>query len=225
MSAIFINSSEPRCGVHQYGLRIYNSIKDRLCIDYATVGNLHEYLEAIKGYEKVVINYYCSLFYYLNKSTQVESIKYFYIDHTDIFYDVRPGTLINNDPNHKEGIPRPLVFNDTSSYPPTDLNNPVIGSFGFGFVHKQFDKLVEMVQMEFDNATIRLLIPGAFWGDRNSDEARIAAQKCFERIRKPGIKLFISHDFLPDDQVLSFCKVMILTYSFIHNTITRDVQV
>jgi hypothetical protein len=206
MSAIFINSIESRCGVHQYGLRLYNSIKDRLLIDYATVGTLEEYLEAIKGYEKVVINYYCSLFHFLNKSNQDESIKYFYIDHTDIFYDIRPGTLINNDPNHKNGIPRPLVFNDTTNYPPPNLNNPVIGSFGFGFLNKQFDKVIEIVQMEFDNATIRLLIPGAFWGDPNGDEARMTAERCRQRIRKQGIKLQVCHDFLPDEEVFKFLE-------------------
>ena len=206
MATIFINSFEPRCGVHQYGLRIYNSIKDRLCIDYAAVGNLSEYLEAIKGYEKVVINYYCSLFYYLNKSTQVDSIKYFYIDHTDLFYDVQPGKRINNDPNHIDGIPRPLMFNDISTYPPTDLENPVIGSFGFGFLHKSFEKLVELVQSQFDTATIRLLIPAAFWGDENGEEAKLTAQRCREIITKPGIILSVCHDFLPDEEVFRFLQ-------------------
>jgi hypothetical protein len=206
MSAIFINSSEPRCGIHQYGLRLYANIKDRFCIDYAAVSTLEEYLKAVKGYQKVVINYYHSLFRYLDKSNQDESIKYSYIVHESFFYDVRPGTSINNDPAHSDGIPRPLAFNDTSSYPLTDLENPVIGSFGFGFLSKDFDKLVDLVQSQFDTATIRLVMPGAFWGDPNADEARIAAQKCFGKITKPGIKLSISHDFLPDDQLLEFLK-------------------
>jgi len=206
MSAIFINSSEPRCGIHQYGLRLYSNIKDRLCIDYAAVSTLEEYLQAVKGYQKVVINYYHSLFRYLDKSKQDESIKYFYIVHESFFYDVQPGKNINNDPAHSDGIPRPLAFNDTSSYPPTDLENPVIGSFGFGFLNKDFDKLVDLVQSQFDTATIRLVMPGAFWGDPNADEARIAAHYCFAKITKPGIKLSISHDFLQDDQLLEFLK-------------------
>jgi hypothetical protein len=206
MSAIFINSSEPRCGIHQYGLRLYSNIKDHLCIDYAAVGTLDEYLEAVKGYEKVIINYFHNLFRYLDKSIQDESIKYSYIVHESFLYDVQLGTSINNDPSHVDGIPRPLAFNDTSSYPPSNLNNPVIGSFGFGFLNKDFDKLVELVQLEFDNATIRLLMPGAFWGDPNADEARIAAERCRRRLRKPGIKLQICHDFLPDDQLLEFLK-------------------
>jgi len=206
MAAIFINSSEPRCGVYQYGIRIYNSIKDRLCIDYAEAGTLEEYLKATKGYEKVLINYYFTLFHFLNKSNQDESVQYFYIDHSDPFNDVRPGKKINNDPNHIDGIPRPLLFNDTSTYPPTNLENPIIGSFGFGFLHKSFERLVEMVQSQFDTATIRLLIPGAFWGDEHSHQARVTAERCRSIITKPGITLSVCHDFLPDEEVFKFLQ-------------------
>lgn len=206
MSAIFINSSQPHCGIYQYGLRIHTNIKNRLQIDYAEVGTLDEYLAAVKDRKKVLINYYHSLFRFLDKSNQAEDKEYYYIYHESFMYDVRDGVKLNNDPTRVDGIPRPLAYNDVTSYPPTNLENPVIGSFGFGFLNKEFDKVVELVQSQFDTATIRLLMPEAYWVGSHAGESRQLAERCRSKITKPGIQLWICHDFLSNDALFTFLR-------------------
>ena len=203
MSAILINSSKQQCGIYQYGLRVYTNIKDKIKINYAEVETLEEYLQAVKGHKKVLINYYHSLFRFLDKSNQAEDKEYYYLYHESFMYDVRPGTMLNNDPQKPGGIPRPLAYNDTVSYP-TNLENPVIGSFGFGFLNKEFDKVVELVQSQFDTATIRLLMPEAYWVGTHAGESRQLAERCRQKITKPGIQLWISHDFLSNEALFTF---------------------
>lgn len=81
---------------------------------------------------------------------------------------------------------------------------PTIGSFGFGTPNKGFEKLVELVQNEFDEAHIRLQIPAADFGDSDGAQARTIAAQCQQLIHKPGIKLSADHRYLDNDAVLDF---------------------
>jgi len=205
MSVIFINSSESQCGVHQYGLRMYTNLKGHMNIAYATVATARDYLIAMSTHKKIIINYHPTLFPFLKKSIQDDALEYYYIYHEAHFNDVRGGVLLANDPMSEHGIPRPLACYDTTSYP-NNSKNPVIGSFGFGFVNKNFDKVVELVQSQFDKATIRLLMPSAYWGDSSGQEARLVADTCHQKITKPGIQLWISHSFLSNEDLDEFLK-------------------
>jgi hypothetical protein len=81
---------------------------------------------------------------------------------------------------------------------------PVIGSFGFGTFGKGFDKIVQLVQQEFDEAVIRFNIPSADFGDKNGVNAKIISEKCKALITKAGIQLIITHDFLDNKALLDF---------------------
>lgn len=79
-----------------------------------------------------------------------------------------------------------------------------IGSFGFASPKKGFEKLVERVQEEFDEAVIRINIPSADFVDKDGANAKRIADNCQRLITKPSIKLEISHQFLKDDELLEF---------------------
>lgn len=81
---------------------------------------------------------------------------------------------------------------------------PVIGSFGFGTPKKGFQKIVQMVQQEFDTAEIRMNIPSADFGDKDGSNARAIAAACTAIISKPGITLSITHDYLDHSANLDF---------------------
>ena len=82
---------------------------------------------------------------------------------------------------------------------------PVIGSFGFATANKGFEELVKQVQEEFDEATIRINMPFAYFGDRDGTNAKKIAEECRNIIHKKGIKLKISHDFLEEkNDMLNF---------------------
>jgi len=102
-------------------------------------------------------------------------------------YVYKTGRLI---PSYKNNFPVP--------------SKPVIGSFGFGTPSKEFEKVVQLVQQEFDEAVIRFNIPAADFGDKNCVNARIISEKCKALITKPGIQLIVTHDFLDNKDMLDF---------------------
>ncbi|MDD8018423.1 MAG: hypothetical protein PHP42_08620 [Bacteroidota bacterium] len=83
-------------------------------------------------------------------------------------------------------------------------SKPVIGSFGFGTPKKGFEKIVQLVQKEFDEAVIRFNIPSADFGDRDGSRARTIAANCKNLIEKPGIELIVTHDFMDNNAMLEF---------------------
>lgn len=83
-------------------------------------------------------------------------------------------------------------------------SEPIIGSFGFGTPKKGFEKIVQLVQQEFDEALIRFNIPAADFGDKAGVNARDIAKKCKALIFKSGIKLSVTHDFLGNNAMLDF---------------------
>jgi SAM-dependent methyltransferase len=84
-------------------------------------------------------------------------------------------------------------------------STPVIGSFGFATPKKGFEKVVQLVQTEFDEAIIRFNIPAADYGeDKEGNVARSLANKCRSLIVKPGIQLIVTHDFFDTKAMLDF---------------------
>ncbi|MEJ7829575.1 MAG: hypothetical protein WKF91_15300, partial [Segetibacter sp.] len=66
---------------------------------------------------------------------------------------------------------------------------PVIGSFGFATPGKGFDKIVRLVQEEFDEAIINFNIPYAKYGDESGLNARKIADECRILVKKASIQL------------------------------------
>lgn len=88
--------------------------------------------------------------------------------------------------------------------PVIDNTEPVIGSFGFATPKKGFENIVEKVQAEWDEATIRFNIPAADFGDPKGKMAKQIVDKCKSLIFKPGIKLTVSHNYLNNTELLRF---------------------
>lgn len=81
---------------------------------------------------------------------------------------------------------------------------PAIGSFGFATPNKGFEKLVQKVQEEFEEAVIRINMPSADFGDPDGSRARQIAENCRQLVHKPGIKLDITHSFMSTTALLDF---------------------
>lgn len=101
-------------------------------------------------------------------------------------------------------LKNPIVFKAGRLIPRYENNSALpsittVGSCGFGTRGKNFEKIVEIVHQEFDEAVIRFNIPSAASGD-----AAQIAQNCRKLIIKPDIKLEITHNLLQESEVLKF---------------------
>jgi hypothetical protein len=185
---IFINSKPERCGVGDYGRRLFNILKEGIDLDYREVDSEIDY----SGYDTVIYNYHYATMPFVKKETSVKQIVLFHEAHLPF----SPDTVIQ-----VSELPRPLFENVALIHPKNMI--PVIGSFGFGFPDKDYSRIAYMVKDEFDQATIRLNIPFAQYGDAVGMLAMSEAGKCRSILNGTYIKLEISHDFLPDNDLLA----------------------
>lgn len=117
----------------------------------------------------------------------------------DFYIAADPTLLLKNPLVFKTGR---LVPDYTPPPPPSVFT---VGSFGFATSKKGFERIIQKVQEEFDQAVIRLNMPPADFGDTDGAHARAIAERCRKGIYKKGIRLNISHEFFNEDHLLEFC--------------------
>jgi hypothetical protein len=76
----------------------------------------------------------------------------------DYYIAPDPTLLLRNPIVYKTGRLIPSYQNNFSL-----SSKPIIGSFGFGTPNKRFEKIVQLVQEEYEEAVIRFNIPAADW--------------------------------------------------------------
>jgi hypothetical protein len=126
------------------------------------------------------------------KNTPLESLFHLHLDVNPI------GSL---------GLPRPLfeIIPGPSEHSfityGQDTGIPIIGSFGFGFKDKGFDKIIYKVNQEFDEAIIKFIIPVPGYGLNTTGEVTAC---CNAILTKPGIQIKVSHEYFTDNEILQF---------------------
>ena len=212
---LFINHPEYRCGVYQFGNRVFRlaRLSTRVEYYYADCSSSLEFQKAFSDVkpEYLVLNFHPAttmngwLTEDLLKSV---SAKKYYLWHG---FD-RPSydkMLFfgcfgrgSQAPLEKSVIlPRPLI-----PYKGEHPKNSIvtIGSFGFAMGCKGFHFLVEMVNKQFSEAVINIHMPNAYFGDRNGDAMRTISEWCRSENKNPGIKLNITHDFKTEEELVTF---------------------
>ena len=126
-------------------------------------------------------------------------------------------------------LKNPFVYKTGRLIPHYQNNFPLpekitIGSFGFGTPRKGFEKIVQQVQNEFDQAVIRFNIPSADFGDKFGKNAKAIEANCRRLIRKPGISLNVTHDFLEDSAMLDFLAHNSINAFFYEDTGNRGLS-
>ena len=122
-------------------------------------------------------------------------------------YIVLDPTITETDKVH--AFCRPIEDFDLSSnlYVETDINNPKIFSFGFATFGKEWNKIIELVQKDYDKATIHFNIPPATYvpyGD-HCEGVKYIIQEC-NKILKPGIDFKLTQDIYSKDELIKICS-------------------
>ncbi len=221
MKVLFLNHKIENCGVYQYGKRVFDILKNDTEIEY-----IYEEIDCYEEYRNVlqkstdivaiIYNYHCSTMPWLHQSNIQRTIKNIGIPHEsqsdlfDIVCNIDPDAPVTN---NCFSLPRPIFENiaelialptenseiNDFIYKYTDTNIPIFGSFGFGFHFKGFEKIIKLVNEQYDNAIIKFVIPVSHY----APDANINSL-CFNENKKPGIKLLISNDFFSTNDMLKF---------------------
>lgn len=185
MKILFINNKAHRCGVADYGRRVFDILRKwGMDITYALNDVGYE------GYDIILYNYHYATMPDVKK-LPIKQVALFHEAHITFDFDL----LINI-----AELPRPLFEN--LDLPNVVNEKPVIGSFGFGFPDKNFPGLCELVKQQYDKALVRLNIPFAEFGDNDGTLARQEVQKCMQVLNGSGIDLEFNHNFLCEYDLL-----------------------
>lgn len=214
---LMLNSAKKRCGVYQYGNNIFTEISkiNNLNSKIIDVANQHEYQKAVSQNkpEAVIFNYYPATMPWLNstitKSLNSKRLGFLHEMNEQIVSELNnelfdmhivPDPTLNS--NRKDVFQAPrLVKNYCNYFPEPEI--PTFGSFGFGFANKGFERIIDLVQDEYDIANIKFMMPFNEVVEKNGNFAREVAEKCRARVRKKGINLIINHDFLPEKDLIN----------------------
>lgn len=225
MIVLFVNHKIKKCGVYQYGIRLFDILQKSTNIKYVfkEVEMYSEYIDTLKcnNYDAIIYNYHPMIMGWLNCKNIQHNVKNIGLQHDLVennIFDItlRLDTTLPERPM-RYNIPRPIFENiDTllDNYKPsterinTFINSykedgiPIFGSFGFGFYRKGFNKIVSLINENYDEAIIKIVMPHA---DTQSSDPGIV-EECFRRINKPLIKLMIIHDFFDEKDLLYFLR-------------------
>lgn len=195
---LIVSHSEKQCGIHQYGLNILEALQKSSLYSfaYAECSNEEHLNQAVlqTNPSAIIYNYYPATMPWLSAQvtrryrvpqlgfmhevTQEEADK----ATQELFdYHLCPDpTLVENNP---------FVFK-TRRLIPAYINSQnipdilTVGSFGFGFGDKGFERLVDTVQREFNRARIVLNLPFNDIVDKQGNRMRLqrlsAVRACFQ---------------------------------------------
>ena len=224
-NVLFVNHKIKKCGVYQYGVRLFTILKESEKINWVfkEMDCYDEYINEIHNtaYDLIFYNYHPQIMQWLNPFNIQKRVKNIGLQHdldeNDIFdTTLRLDCTLDERPN-RYNIQRPIFENVDKlleNYTPfseefaeflnygKDTKIPIFGSFGFGFKRKNFDQIVKYVCDNCDEAIIKFVMPCA---DTVQFDAYII-DECVSEMKKPGINLLITHEFVDEIDIVKFLQ-------------------
>ena len=223
ITVLFVNHKIKKCGVYQYGLRLYEILKKSKSINFVfcEIETYDEYMYQLSlyNYDLILYNYHEAIMKWLNKNNIQKNVKNIGLQHDLIEYDIFDVTLRLDttliERENRYNIQRPIFeniddilkdhkvysqsFNDFLNYN-EGPDVPIFGSFGFSAHRKRFNKIVELVCKNYDKAIIKLLLTNSDTGPPHIG----IIESCYENLTKSGVKLLINQEFVEENDVLTF---------------------
>lgn len=217
MKGIFYNSSKSLCSIWESGKMCFDALKtsDKFSLDYSEEKSIDN------SYDFIICNHHFTVNNWITEKDITIFNKPSFCVVTEITFGGSPiakvppffhhymildSTIDETDKIHAFG--RPLEKFDINIQPYIPRPIPKIGSFGFATAGKDWHKIVEAVQNEFDEAEIHFNIPRGDYipeSIHNSTIDEIRAT-CFSIIKKQGISLQITHNNFSKTELLQFCS-------------------
>lgn len=213
MKLLLVNSKIFECGVFQYGKRISNILNTEYRYQFLNLetDNLEEFENCVSDYSPdiIIYNWHSATMPWLSvdKTQKIKNIKQLFVFHEiNIPHQFHNDGYLTADMTSKPDYKLyPLIRPIFDVCIEKKINKiPVIGSFGFGFDNKGFEKIFKLVSETFDKAIIKLHITNPFFGDYSGNTTNSIINRCKQYITNPNISTEITTDFISDENILQF---------------------
>jgi hypothetical protein len=227
MRGVFYNSKQSLCSIWESGKMCYNALK--LSKNYTLEYSEEECLDMSCDF--AIFNHHFAVNNWMNESIIRQFNKPTFCIVTEISFSVNPISGIPDyfshyivlDPTINEtknihAFCRPLEDFDLSNTDKTliDYDIPQIFSFGFATYGKEWHKIVELVQNDYDKAFIQFNIPqGTHVPDHlHKEEINKIIVGINSVLTKPGITIKITSDIYSKDELIKMCSTKTINCFF-----------
>lgn len=209
MKILFVNSVEPQCGVHQYGVNLFYAISHVAQVAYVEPVSRTHFAGLIDVIDPDVVIYnwqagiggWMADMPFKIKAKQVLA----YHDLEARFHDFdailfSDPTMVSHDNWHSIG--RPLRFRKPNA--PGRVSAGEIPTIGInGFIGAWAAQAMARIVAEFPIAHIRLHLPAATYGDADGRMAAASSQQVTQML-PAGFTYQVSHDFMDWDSLVQW---------------------
>jgi len=221
LRGIFYNSKKALCSIWESGFMCYNAL-NKSNLYTLTYSEEQQYID--NNYDFLVVNQHPNVNNWMteeminsfNKPNFCIVTEVTFNDTTTIigkspdffkYYMVLDPSI--KDKNNIYGFVRPLEYFDISQNPPVNKCNPSIFGFGICGAGKEWEKIVELVQNEYDNANIHFNLVKGDWVPQAAYDnvLNTIVSKCNLVLNKPGIKLKFTSDNLTKEELIKLCSI------------------
>lgn len=226
MRGIFYNSKQSLCSIWESGKMCYDALKknDNYILDYS------EEQELDLSYDFAIFNQHFTVNNWMNENIIRQFNKPTFCIVTEVAFGDNPIKYSPNyfshyivlDPTIKEtnqihGFGRPIEEFDLSEVDnKIDYDVPKIFSFGFATLGKEWHKIVELVQNDYDKAYIHLNIPQGTYipADMHRNAINQIKFECKNVLKKPEIYVKITSDNLSKKELINLCSTQTINCFF-----------
>lgn len=222
MRGIYYNSKHALCSIWESGKMCYDVLKnsDRYILDY-TEDNIFNY-----SYDFAIVNEHMTVNNWITAEMKNKFNKPIFCIVTEVTTSAK--TPIGRSPpfytaylvldpsisdeNNIYGFARPLeniTLFSVLELPAWNTSPiPIIGSFGFATLGKDWLKIIEQVQHEFDEAIIRFNIPQGTYvpNDMHYGYVNQIKTEAVKLITKPNISLSITSFNYTKEEIIEWCS-------------------
>jgi SAM-dependent methyltransferase len=234
---LFVNAPPRQCGVYAHGAATCAAMSksSRLQVRYVEMpeaSDARSLIEVVAADvpQVIVYNWHVMTMRWLDDDVLAQVRRQSpRIAHVAVAHDRAPpwpllSGVVQLDPTIDETFRefriRRLVPEFTPSQQPADN---VIGWFGFAARHKGVDRLIHQVNLEFDDAVLRLHIPFNYYGDRDGELALELAAKC-RFLAKPGIRVEVTHDYKTNEELIDWLSANSVNCYMYENIPANDIS-
>lgn len=207
MRVLFCNTHERACGVNQYGSNLYAVLCDSERIHWDYYGGASAPpMGTLKRFDVIVYNWQGLIGGWMSAAPIQHMGKQVLVYHDLDILSHQWDAILFSDPTmqahdnwHPIGRPIPHYVPIIN---PIMNRGPTVGVHGF--CGAWANQVVQRVIQEFEYGLVRLHLPYSRFCDPNGDQARSMAETCRGMTSGTGINLEVSHDFLPQRELLDW---------------------